>query len=303
MCNVMNRFKSKLCFFNLCLIFMQVVLAQSINAQEQEFEIRSYDWQGSIPANKLVIVKNPYGDIRSRSNSEPKVFLHASIQAIGKSPLTPEFSIKEINGNVEIEVVYDKAIKDPQGNMLGRTDLSILFPPSVKIIAETTFGMIKIDKTESHLEAKSTSGKIKLTTSGLFKAETNSGTISLRLRGMHTAGSSSAISNSGTIKADVFDDMDIDLHATSEKGQIIFNGNQLSQKDLYRKQGQANSLVKLASQTGELRVNIIKPPALVKSVKPVKKNINLKDAPKADFWKEGDPVKEINPKRSGSDKN
>lgn len=287
--------------FSLLNCFVLVLFTNLSIAEDQKFEIKSYDWQGAIPANQLVIVKNSYGDIRSRSNSEPKIFLHASIQEIGKQPLTPEFSIQEINGNIEIEVVYAKPIKNKRGELLARTDISILFPPNVKIIAQTTFGMIKIDKSASDLEAISTSGNIKLTTNGLFKAESQSGNISLRLRGMHTAGSSSASSKNGQINVDVFDDMDINLHAVT-KGQLTFNGNQLTQKDLFRRQGQANSQVELTAETGDISVNIIKPPELVKSVKPVKKALNLKDLPKSESWKEGDPIKEINPKRDNSSK-
>jgi len=296
-----SQFQNTRYLFSLFCFLMLVLLATLSIAEEQKLEIKSYDWQGAIPANQLVIVKNPYGDIRSRTNGEQKVFLHATIQEIGDRPLSPEFSIKEVNGNIEIEVVYPKSVKDKQGNLLGRTDLSVLFPPNVKIIAETTQGMIKIDKSASDLEAKTTSGTIKLTTSGLFKAETETGIISLRLRGMHTAGTSSASARSGKIKVDVFDDMDIKLHA-STKGQIDLNGNPINQDQLFRRQGQANSKVELISETGDISVNIIKPPELVKSVKPVKKAINLKDLPKSEPWKEGDPVKEINPKRNNTSK-
>ena len=115
-----------------------------MNINANQINIESYDWSGEIPESNLVIVKNAYGSIRSRSNSEPRVFLHASYQEIGGMPLTPSFSINKVDGNLIIEVIYKAEIKDDQGQLRGRTDISILFPPQVKLIAETTNGMIKM---------------------------------------------------------------------------------------------------------------------------------------------------------------
>ncbi len=270
-------------------------------AGEQKVNIESYDWNGAIPETKVVIVKNAYGSIRSRSNSEPKIFLHASYQEIGESPLTPKFTTDIVNGNLVIEVIYSAEIIDNNGHLRGRTDISILFPPQVKIIAETTHGMIKIDKSESEVEAITTSGDIKLTTSGLFKTKTISGKTTLRLRGMHTHGVSESVSETGPIKADIFEDMDIKFKAETS-GEIVFNGNPLKQKELFRQQGDATSIVNFRATNGAISVNIISPPALVKSVKPTKTKVDLRTLPKSKNWKPGDEVKEVNPKRTGKDK-
>lgn len=282
-------------------IIFSLFFVVSASAAEQSFKIKSYDWDGAIPSSGIVVVKNAFGSIRSRSNSEEKVFLHATYQKIGKNGLKPSFDISESDGKLYIEVKYDRSITSASGQLLGRTDLSVLFPPSVKIVAETTDGMIKIDKTGSDIEAITDSGSIKLTTSGLFNAKSNSGTIALRLRGMHTAGVSLAHSNSGNISTTVFDDMDIDLTARTN-GAIFYNGSAINPKEFFRKQGSAASVVELQSVTGNVKVDIIEPPKLVKSVKPTKKDIDIRTLPKSKDWKPGDPVKEINPKRTGKKK-
>ncbi|MBV1909211.1 MAG: hypothetical protein KUG78_07795 [Kangiellaceae bacterium] len=276
-------------------------LKSTVLFAEQKINLESYDWNGAIPESNVVHVINHYGDIRSRSNSENKVHLHASYQEIGDSPVKPEFVISVIQGNLTIEVKYNQLIFDSKNRLRGRTDLSVLFPPRVKIIAETKDGMIKIDKSASQVDARSDSGSIKLTTTGMFQVNSDSGNISLRLRGMHTAGKSYAKSISGTIVADIFDDMDLRLTAKSAAA-VLFNGNNMNDRAVYRSQGKATSIVDFYSQTGEVRVNIVKPPTLVKSVKPTVNNIDLRDAQQSPLWKPGDPVKEINPKKDNRSK-
>lgn len=283
---------------------LSLLFVVNSEATEQKVQIESYDWNGALPNNKVVIVKNPYGSIRSRSNSEKKVFLHASYQKLGDTPLTPEFVIKEVAGNLEIEVKYANNIKDSKGKFRGRTDISVLFPPEIKIIAESTYGMIKIDKSQSDVEAKTTSGKIRLTTGGLFKLQSDSGNISVKLRGMHTQGVSEVSTQRGKIRADIFNDMDIKLMAETEgKGKLTLNSINIKDQKLFRQQGNASSIVNLKSQKGNIDVYIIEPPELVKSVKPTKNKVDLRTLPKSKSWKPGDPVKEVNPKRTDSKKN
>lgn len=296
------RLKNKLYLFLVSSLFFSsflpfVSLSHPKGHQETPFQIVSHDWQGEIPVNKLVIVKNQYGSIRSRSNSEEKVFMHATYQRIGHQGLSPRFDIKEMEGNLYITIHYDESINDSKGQLRGRTDISVLFPPSVKIIAETSTGMIKIDKTHSHVDAKTISGKIKLTTTGLFNVETESGDIHLRLRGMHTKGHSQANSKSGKITADIFTDMDIDLKAKAE-GVIYLNGTKLKDGTYSYQHGEQGSTVNFKSSLGDIKINQVSPPELVKSVVPTKKKIDLRNLPKSKPWKVGDPTKDINPKRT-----
>lgn len=272
-------------------------------AQPDNFELKSFDWNGKIPQSRLVVLNNPYGSIRSRNHLEQKVFIHASIQEIGESPLSPEFKIREEDEKLFIDVVYDEALYDSDGKLRGRVDIAILFPGDVSIFAKTDFGMIKIDKTESHVQAESKSGEIKLTTTGLFSAKTDSGKINLRLRGFKEYGESLAESNTGKITASIFNDMDVAVKAIT-KNEILLNGSQKSSGVVYSKGKQVVD-VGFNSNSGEIVIDIIEPPALVQSVKPSNAkvvNVDLRNLPKAKLWKPGDPVYDRDDKKNNNQK-
>ena len=280
----------------------QSALPRIAQAEPVKVKVKSFDWQGAIPDSRLVVLKNHYGSIRSRNNSDPKVFIHATYQEIGDSPLKPEFKISEKNDKLFIEVVYAEDVRDSSGQLRGRTDVSILFPDDVSIYAETDDGLIKIDKTSSHVQAISRSGPIKLTTTGLFSAKTETGEIGLRVRGFKEFGESNASSISGPIKVDVFNDMDVDLFASSD-GDITLN-NKLVKGGLIYQSGQQKLQLQLKSSSGKIDIQTVKPPELVRSVKPSKAHsvdVDLRNLPQSKSWKPGDPVYDRDDKKDNKD--
>jgi hypothetical protein len=288
-----------------CLVSLGVVAhPKKTNENVPKLKIESFDWQGKIPSNRLVVLKNKYGSIRSRNHSDSQIFIHATSQLIGDNPLKPEFVIKQDDNSLVIEVVYAEQILDHNNQLRGRTDVSILMPSDVGIYAESDSGLIKIDKTASHVEAVSQSGDIKLTTTGLFSAKTQSGNIGLRLRGQKQAGHSSASTESGTINADIFNDMDINL-TTKTHADVILNGKkQKAEFNLH--QGNNLTTMTFQSESGDIKLNVIEPPSLVSSVKPANVtsiNVDLRNLPKSKDWKPGDPIIEREDKRNTSEEN
>jgi len=298
----------------LIILMTNLAAAGQSNSAKKEpvkLEIKSFDWQGLIPQSRLVVLKNKYGSIRSRNQSGNEIFVHASIQLIGDTPLEPQFLIRDDGDYLTIEVAYNDFILDDNNQLRGRTDVSILFPDTVSIYAETDKGMIKIDKTASHVEAVSQSGDIKLTTTGLFIAKSSSGDISLRLRGQKLLGDSQATTDSGKIKADIFNDMALVL-STKTNGETSLNGDKKLKGFIYNNSSNLTngnqSRIEFSSVSGDILLNVIAPPALIHSVKPsnvTSIDVDLRDLKKSKQWKPGDPIIERDDKRTppkGKDK-
>ncbi len=261
------------------------------NRDSTPLKIESFDWQGQIPEGKLVIVDNQYGSIRSRNHSGRQVFLHATYQLIGEKALSPKFDIEETQDWVKIKVVYNQAILDKQGRLRGRTDISILFPDDVSLFAKTDKGLIKIDKSASHVQLVTNSGEIKLDTRGLFDIQTKSGLVDIKLRGQKEKGISRVNTQSGQIKAEIFKDMSLFLSAKSF-GKVILN-QQTKGKAYQLKQFDMLSNISLESQSGIINLTLVDPPALVQSIKPsnaTSVDIDLTKVQKSKTWKPGDPI-------------
>lgn len=252
--------------------------------------IHGYDWNGAIPEKAIVVVNNPYGDIRARNHGENKIFMHATYQKLGEYPLEPEFVMKEKEGKWYIDVRYEQNIRYKTGDLRGRADIAILFPEHVKIEAKTDFGLIKVDRSSSDVIAVSRSGDIKLTTTGQFDITTANGNIGLKLRGFKQTGQSNAKTETGKIKAEIFSDMDLALNAHTKKGRIEENGKATKENRHTYSFGNIQAKVALNSDSGNISLDIVQPPELVKSVKPETAEQDLRALPKAEQWKPGDPV-------------
>jgi hypothetical protein len=274
-----------------CSCFLLILSYSSVS---QSVNILSYDWKGDLPKSGLVVVNNLYGEIRSRNHSGDQIIVHVNYQQIGHSPLSPHFLIQEKEGTLYVTVIYDEPIKDHNG-LRGRSDLSILFPKGIKIAAETDSGMIKIDKTHSPVDAKTKSGNIKVTTTGLFTLQSITGTIHVKLRGMDHFGHSRIFNQKGKIIADIANDMHIALHAET-KGSIWINQNKIIHKKHTFHYGKKVNEVSLYAQKGDIFLNKVALPLLLKSVFPTQNVMDIRSLPKIKAWKAGDPIIEATSK-------
>jgi hypothetical protein len=159
---------------------------QEQSQQQRSVKLEHYKWYGETPKAKLVRVINPFGAISSRNTSYDNIEISGVIQKIGKSPAQHNIEIRDNNGVTEVVVSYPKGNKNKQGQLSGRFDLGVWVPSWVNVEMVTDFGDIKVKKHTSNITAKTTSGKIKIGTTGLVQAHSDSGNIYVDLFGDFT---------------------------------------------------------------------------------------------------------------------
>ncbi|MCJ8267862.1 MAG: DUF4097 family beta strand repeat-containing protein [Psychrosphaera sp.] len=187
-------------------------------SQEQRtVKLEHYKWYGEAPKAKLVRVINPYGAISSRNTSYDNIEISGVIQKIGKSPAQHNIDIRDNNGVTEVVVSYPKGNKNAQGQLSGRFDLGVWVPSWVNVEMITDFGDIKVKKHTSNITAKTISGKIKIGTTGLVQAQSDSGDITVDLFGDRFKKSMRVSSNKGDVKVSLVQTARVTVQAQSNQ--------------------------------------------------------------------------------------
>ncbi len=190
---------------------------QEQSPQQRSVKLEHYKWYGQTPKAKLVRVINPFGAISSRNTSYDNIEISGVIQKIGKSPAQHNIEVRDNNGVTEVVVSYPKGNKNAQGELSGRFDLGVWVPSWVNVEMITDFGDIKVKKHTSNITAKTTSGKIKIGTTGLVQAQSDSGNIYVDLFGDKFKQPMLVSSNKGDVKVSLTQNARITVQAQSNQ--------------------------------------------------------------------------------------
>ena len=156
---------------------------QSIDGPSaQDWSIDSFRWSKAVPEGKPIIIKNVFGNIRTRFAENKTVELSASIQKHQKDPDRAHISIELKEDALWIEVVFlpnpdqkrDTAIA---GMDRRRVDLTVFIPENSFVQLETVKGLIEAKGLKSDVEARSDRGDLHISTQGHITARTQQGNI------------------------------------------------------------------------------------------------------------------------------
>ena len=262
----------------------------------EDVVVENYTWIGKIPTTKRVVITNFYGNISSRLRSEAQFGISATIQKIGPKPAIPSFDISEEGGVTVISVKYPNGQKDQAGNLIGRTDISIVVPEYVAVEMDTSYGDIGAKKHFSSLTAKTQSGKITLGSVGELNAYSDTGNITLDMYNIIWKNNQKVHTKHGNIKATIAQQADLEVQISGKT--IAHNLAEFSipvtqtDNSLGFILNQAHSNASLTAPNGSVSVEVItKPHGGYVSI-PSSFDGDIRNLPKAKPWQPGDPIRE-----------
>ncbi|WP_196140742.1 hypothetical protein [Aliikangiella sp. G2MR2-5] len=278
---------------------------------KSDVKLNKFSWSGNVPEKKKVVVVNEYGNITTRSSKQGNIMLSGVIQLVGPDAPEPEVKTFEQSGVLHIEVLYKSDTQDAHGNRIARMDMGVYVPENVSLEIKTSFGDIKAKKHQSNIVASSDSGKIKLASRGTISAQTNSGAISahvLKWEGERFGPRNKKKQyqlNSQSGEIDIYYDADtlIDIKASSG---VQIKSDSPSVKKLIEASStpvleitQQESTRLLTAHSGQNTVTIhVKESASSSVSTPSSFEGDVRDLPKTEEWKPGDPIIEMQDGRS-----
>ena len=178
-------------------------------------------WQVELPADSALRVSNRLGDIRARSSGDGKLLVVAIIQRFSPEQKDADVSISRKEGQVVVETRYPSAeIRNQDGRLNGRIDLSLLVPAGLEMQVETDHGLIEIKGVKRDLTARTSSGRLRVTTGRRVSAQTGSGELRAVLKNPSVSRPARLETRDGPLRVDLLDQPDLSLRARTA-GEII----------------------------------------------------------------------------------
>ena len=189
--------------------------------KDPEFTIQTQRQNVRLPATKSLRVINHLGDVRARRAKASDLNVISIVQRFKKDQTDGKTLINTEGDEVVITTSYPSATQAGNGpKRQGRIDLSLLIPHGTNLIVETQDGMIELKGVHRQIEAKSETGRIRVSTGRRLKAHTDYGTMGITL-GSPTPRESAEISTlTGAIKVDFAGDPMPSLRAQTG-GKIV----------------------------------------------------------------------------------
>ena len=189
--------------------------------KDPEFTIHTQRQNVRLPPNKTLRIINHLGDVRARRAKASDLNIISIVQRFKKDQTDAKTQVDTEGKEVVITTSYPSATQAGNGSKRqGRIDLSLLIPHGSNLIVETLDGMIEIKGVHRRIEAKSETGRIRVSTGRRLKAHTDHGTQGITL-GSPTSRESAEISTlTGAIQVDFAGDPMPSLRAQT-RGQIV----------------------------------------------------------------------------------
>lgn len=161
-----------------------------------------HEFKGERPR---VVIHNPHGDVRVRTDPQRSLGVAAVIQLIGEEPERPKFEVDNQAEQLSLRIVYPSDAKIGEAGLVngyrkGRVDLAVFVPKDVPLELHTLDGTVQLRGGGQDVTARTQSGRIEVSTSAAFDLESDSGDVYATQSSGDWTGEARAISSSGQVR-------------------------------------------------------------------------------------------------------
>ena len=231
-----------------------------------DFSIETQRQQIPLPRTKSLRIINHLGDVRARNAKGSELNVISIVQRFKKSQTDAKTLINTEGKEVVITTAYPSAVKGAtEEGLQGRIDLSLLVPYGADLIIETKDGVIEVKKVQRRIEARSESGRIRISTGRRLSAHSDSGKVGITLGSPTKVENAKVSSVTGDIQVD-FSNSPMPSLMAQTKGKITEKG---INKELALKEGNPEiHVLQKGTQPGNLQVESQEGNILLRALSP-----------------------------------
>ena len=261
------------------LLLVGLAIAQSFGLMDRDHRVRrAWAWEGEVPGDGWVHLRNRSGSISIEEGSGPEIELVASKSWTGRRPQDVEFIANRIGNDVYICALYgggDKSDCDEddydnrETNWFMRKFLrvrpvtvgfTVQVPSTARLNVDTDNGRVAVDAPLAALIANTRNGSIKTEQPvGTMEAHSRNGSITARIADGQLAGDILLETRNGSVSAELPDSVNANVILMTRNGRVstdfpITMSGRVNTRNIEGVLGNGGPQVKLETRNGSVRL-------------------------------------------------
>lgn len=261
------------------LLLVGLAVAQSFGLMDRDHRIsRAWVWEGEVPGDGWVHLRNSNGSIRIEEGGGPEIELVASKSWTGRRPQDVDFIANRVGNDVYICALYgggdssdcdEDDYDNRETNWFLRKVLrirpvtvgfTVQVPSTARLNADTHNGRIAVNAPLAALVANTRNGSIKSEQLvGTMEAHSRNGSITARIADGQLAGDILLETRNGSVSAELPDSVNANVVLMTRNGRVstdfsITMSGSVNRRNIEGVLGSGGPQVKLETRNGSVRL-------------------------------------------------
>ena len=261
------------------LLLVGLAIAQSFGLMDRDHRVsRAWAWEGEVPADGWVHLRNRSGSIRIEEGSGPEIELVASKSWTGRRPQEVDFIANRVGNDVYICALHgggDESDCDEDDydnreiNWFLRKFLrvrpvtvgfTVQVPSTARLNVDTDNGRVAVNAPLAALVANTRNGSIKTEQPvGTMEAHSRNGSITARIADGQLTGDILLETRNGSVSAELPDSVNANVILMSRNGRVstdfpITMSGRVNTRNIEGVLGSGGPQVKLETRNGSVRL-------------------------------------------------